>query len=139
MLKLESILFPTDFSKPSTYAFEAAAALARDHGARLVILHVTQPMVVYGEMIPPPPPSPEETMAKIWDAFHNLEAADPKVRDLRVETRVEEGDPAHGILAAAKDIAASMIALGTNGRTGLRRLLMGSVAEEVLRKRPARS
>jgi nucleotide-binding universal stress UspA family protein len=136
MLKLESILFPTDFSKPSMYAFEAAAALARDHGARLVILHVTPPMVVYGEMIPPPPPSPEETVSKIWEAFHNLEAADPKVRDLRVETRVEEGDPAYGILAVAKEIGAGMIVMGTHGRTGIRRLLMGSVAEEVLRKAP---
>ena len=61
MLALKTILFPTDFSKPAEYAFGAAAALARDHAARLVILHVMPPMIVYGEMIPPPPPSPEET------------------------------------------------------------------------------
>jgi universal stress protein A len=134
MFKLDTILFPTDFSKPSEYAFAAAAALARDHKARLVILHVTPPVIVYGELIPPPPASPEETVAKIWEAFHNLEATNPKVRTLRIETRVEEGDPACGILAVAKDVDASMIVMGTHGRTGLRRLLMGSVAEEVLRK-----
>jgi nucleotide-binding universal stress UspA family protein len=134
MLKLETILFPTDFSKPSEYAFEAAAALARDHKARLIVMHVTPPVIVYGELIPPPPASPEEYVAKIWEAFHKLEAAEPRVRELRVETRVEEGDPAWGILNVAKEENVSMIVMGTHGRTGLRRLVMGSVAEEVLRK-----
>ena len=133
-MNLKTILFPTDFSKPSEFAFEAAAAMARDHGARLVVLHVHQPELVYGEMIPLPPPEPEDYKEKIWQCFHKLEESDPGVRELRVETRVEEGDATYNILTVAKDVNADMIIMGTHGRTGLRRLLMGSVAEEVLRK-----
>jgi len=99
------------------------------------MLHVAQPMLVYGEMmIPPPIPSPDEWKEKMWEGFHKLEKADPKVRELRVETRVAEGDPALWILDTARDVGADMIVMGTHGRTVLGRLLMGSVAEEVLRK-----
>lgn len=137
MMKLQTILCATDFSAPARYAFEAAAALAHDHGARLVILHVSQPMLVYGEMmIPPPPPTPEDYKSKIWEEFHKVEAADPKIRELRVETRVAEGDPALHIISVAREVNADMIVMGTHGRSGLGRLLMGSVAEEVLRKAP---
>ena len=57
MLSIQTILHPTDFSECSTPAFHLACALARDYGARLVVLHVgVQPTVVYGEgMIPPDP------------------------------------------------------------------------------------
>lgn len=137
MMKLKTVLCPTDFSKAAHYAFEAATALAHDHAARLVILNVREPMLVYGEMmIPPPPVSPEDTKAKIWQEFHKLESANPKVRELRVETRVADGDPAFNIIEAAKEVEADIIVIGTHGRTGLGRLLMGSVAEEVLRKAP---
>ena len=103
MMKLKTILCPTDFSPASAFAFEAAAALAHDHGARLAILHVVQPMLLYGDMmVPPPAPSPEEWKAKMWDAFHKLEKADPKVRELRVETHLAEGDPALWILEMAR-------------------------------------
>jgi nucleotide-binding universal stress UspA family protein len=135
MLKLNTVLCPTDFSAAGGFAFETAAALAHDHGARLVILHVTQPMLVYGDMmVPPPEPTPEEWKEKMWETFHKLEKADPKVRELHVETRVAEGDPALWILETARDVEADMIVMGTHGRSGLTRLLMGSVAEEVLRK-----
>jgi nucleotide-binding universal stress UspA family protein len=134
MLKLETILCPTDFSKPSEYAFELAAALARDHGARLVVLHALPPTIVYGELVPMPPTPPDEYLPKFWEAFHRLEAADPRARELRIETRVVEGTPADTIREIAEEIGASLIVMGTHGRTGLSRLLMGSVAEEVLRK-----
>jgi universal stress protein A len=136
MLKMQTILCPTDFSKPSEYAFRVAGALARDHGARLVILHVSQPEFVYGEMIPPPPPSPAEYKEKIWQAFHKLEETDPKIREVRVETKIVEGVPGDEIVNVAKETGAEMIVMGTHGRTGLRRLLMGSVAEQVLRRAP---
>jgi nucleotide-binding universal stress UspA family protein len=134
MLKLETILYPTDFSKPSEYAFELAAALARDHGARLVILHVLPPTIIYGELVPVPPTPPDDYLPKMWEAFHRLEAADPRARELRVEARVVEGAPADAIREIAEEVGASLIVMGTHGRTGLSRLLMGSVAEEVLRK-----
>jgi nucleotide-binding universal stress UspA family protein len=57
MLPIRTILHPTDFSEYSGYAFRLACALARDYGARLVVLHVAAPpVVVYGEGVLPPAP-----------------------------------------------------------------------------------
>jgi nucleotide-binding universal stress UspA family protein len=53
---------------------------------------------------------------------------------VRVEHRLEEGDPATQILRVAQETGCDLIALGTHGRTGLDRLLMGSVAEQVVRR-----
>jgi nucleotide-binding universal stress UspA family protein len=60
-------------------------------------------------------------------------------RDLKcpVETRLERGDPASEILRTADEFGADLIVMGTHGRSGLGRLLMGSVAEAVLREAPS--
>ena len=62
--------------------------------------------------------------------------ADP---DIRVETRLEDGDAAEEILRVAEEAGCDLIVMGTHGRSGLGRLLMGSVAEAVLRRPAARS
>lgn len=133
MMKLTNILYPTDFSGASQGAFEAAASLARDHKARLTVVHVIEPEV-YGEMIvPPPPPTNEEIAEEVWKTFHKLEAEEPKLRELRLQMRVEHGDPSATILRVAQEVGADMIVMGTHGRGGFSRLLFGSVAERVLR------
>jgi nucleotide-binding universal stress UspA family protein len=132
MLPIGTILHPTDFSDCATHAFRVAGALARDHGARLVVLHVAPlPVVVYGEGVVPP--QPEVTQAELDAKLHQLQAPDPKVR---VEHRLAEGDAATEILRAAEETSCDMVVMGTHGRTGLVRLLMGSVAEQVVRKAP---
>lgn len=136
MFKLNTILFPTDFSKPAECAFPLACSMARDHGAKVVILHVIPPMFVDGELMASVPLPPVDYKAEMWEAFRKLQVIEPRARELRVETRVWEGDPVYGILAAAKETAADLIVMGTHGRTGLGRLVMGSVAEKVLRKAP---
>jgi nucleotide-binding universal stress UspA family protein len=133
MFPIRTILHPTDFSESSEYAFGLACALARDHGSRVVALHVAVPLVTEGIVLQE---SPEESRSKLWDAFHRLERSDPKVRELRIETMLVEGEPATEILRAAGEIQPDLIVMGTHGRTGLARLLMGSVAEAVLRKSP---
>ena len=134
MFAIRAILHPTDFSEPSEYAFGLTCALARDHGARVVLFHVAMPVVVMEGVLLQE--SPEESRQKLWDAFHRLEKSDPKVRELRIETKLAEGEPATEILRAAREIQPDLIVMGTHGRTGLTRLLMGSVAEAVLRKAP---
>lgn len=138
MMPLKSILHPTDFSKPSEYAFRMACSLARDHGSRLVLLHVSPPPIVVGEWVPPMPSDEyeEECKEKLWQLFRDLEAKEPHLRDLRVETRIIEGAPAPVIVKLAEDGECDMIVMGTHGRTGLTRLLLGSVAEQVLRRAP---
>lgn len=131
MLALKLILHPTDFSPRSEYAFRLACSLARDHGARLLVLHVVTPppAVSYGEMI-----LDTDTAAQVEQYRQTLEqikSPDPKVQ---IQHRLEEGFPASEIIRVANEVQCDMIVLGTHGRSGLGRLLMGSVAEQVVRK-----
>jgi nucleotide-binding universal stress UspA family protein len=132
MLPIRTILHPTDFSEYSDYAFRLACALARDYGARLVVLHVTTPLtVVYSDGIIPPEPVPCRDEAR--EKLDQMQAADA---DVRTEHMLADGDAATEILRVAASAKADVILMGTHGRTGLGRLLMGSVAENVLRKAP---
>jgi nucleotide-binding universal stress UspA family protein len=132
MLPVATILHPTDFSEHSEFAFRLACALARDYNARLVLLHVAlPPIMVYGEGAVALEPGAELEEAKT--KLHELEG---RARHVRVESQVMEGDPVDMILRAAKETHSDVIVMGTHGRTALARLLLGSVAEMVLRKAP---
>jgi len=132
MLPLHTILHPTDFSERSGFALELACGLARDYGARLVLLHVAaQPVIAYGEGVVPPQEDYEDYEAELREKLHRLEVPDVRIR---VERRLKEGDPVAEILGVAQETGADLIVMGTHGRTGLGRLLMGSVAEEVVRQ-----
>ena|SRR5581483_11873525 len=129
MLPIHTILHPTDFSEHSQFAWRLACALARDYGARLVVVHVIDlPVAVYGEGVMVSEPEDYQAVEEELDRMH---APDPNVR---VEHRVLEGDPVEEILVAARQAHAELIVMGTHGRTGLERLLMGSVAEQVVRR-----
>jgi nucleotide-binding universal stress UspA family protein len=129
---LKTILFPTDFSENSAGAFGLACALARDHRARLVALHVTDVTDLaytgYGA-----PGAPLEERGYLKAARQNLEGLEPGP-GVKLDRRLEEGDPAGEVLRVAAETGADLIVLGTHGRTGLRHLLLGSVAEQVVRK-----
>jgi nucleotide-binding universal stress UspA family protein len=136
MLPIKTLLHPTDFSGPSDYAFQLACSLARDYGARVLVLHVVErPVLAYGGVMtapPPPPPSAEERQT-IQERLRQITPSDPAVG---VEYQIEEGDPATAIVQVAQERPCEMIVLGTHGRSGLGRLLLGSVAEQVVRKAP---
>src|SRR5262245_5711295 len=131
MLAMKTILHPTDFSERSEFAFRLAYALARDHGARLMVLHVVSPAVLYGEgmVVLPPESYQQEAETKL----RQLPTHDPKVS---VVHKVAEGDPTREILRVAQEAKCDLIVMGTHGWTGLGRILMGSVAEGVVRKAP---
>jgi nucleotide-binding universal stress UspA family protein len=132
MLTGQAILHPTDFSEHSKYAFHLASSLARDYDAHLHVLHVMLPSPSdMGEMLMLPPLSRRDELAAAEAKLHDLQNETTKVR---IETEVREGDPAEQILQAATDHECALIVMGTHGRTGLSRLLMGSVAEQVVRK-----
>ncbi len=131
MLPIQTILHPTDFSAHSDYALRLACALARDHGARLVLLHVAAPpTAVYGGdiLIPAPPDSHDEERQRL----DRLQVPDT----VPTERHLVEGDAATRILDVAEKTGSDLIVMGTHGRTGLARLLMGSVAEQIVRKAP---
>jgi nucleotide-binding universal stress UspA family protein len=131
MLSIRKILHPTDFSDHSRAAFELASALARDYGAELLILHVNRATPIYapnGIVVGVPPvEEPYELLGKLARLKHE----DPSIK---VEHKLVDGDPAEQIIKAAAGM--DLIVLGTHGTTGLARLLMGSVAESVLRNAP---
>jgi nucleotide-binding universal stress UspA family protein/quercetin dioxygenase-like cupin family protein len=132
MTSIQTILHPTDFSDNSRPAFQTACSLARDHNATLVLLHVMPPSVA--ALLPEPLPNPLQPVEAqpsykgrcLWP-----QPPDPRVR---VEHRLAEGDPPAEVLNLARALRCDLIVMGTHGRTGLDRLLTGSVAEEVLRK-----
>jgi len=133
MLALGTILHATDFSKSAEHAFQLACALARDYNAQLIVLHVARRPIVTPVMgvVPPEPVEYEETLKA---TLHQLQLDNPT---LRLETQLLfVGDTVSEILRTARETGADLIVMGTHGRTGLGRLLLGSVAEGVLRHAP---
>lgn len=128
----KTIVFPTDFSTASDAALVHAAALARQSGARLLIVHVEEPPLAYGggELYYG---LPEPSSERILKMLEDVRPADPAVPFTH---RLTMGDPAAEIVRIAGDETAEMIVLGTHGRTGITRLLMGSVAESIVRHAP---
>ncbi len=133
MLAIKTVLHPTDFSDNSRAAFQLACALAHDYGARLVVAHVARRPVIT-PLVGPLPPQPETYQEELTEQLKGLQAAAPEVR---MEPRLMlSEDPAGEILRLAAEVECDLIVLGTHGRTGLGRVLLGSVAEQVLRRAP---
>jgi nucleotide-binding universal stress UspA family protein len=131
MLNIQIILHPTDYSEHSDFAFRIACSLARDYRAKLVLLHVAlRSVTIEGEAVVAS--RSEEYLQEEREKLERVSAP----TEVRVERFVREGDPAGEILRAAQFTNADLIVMGTHGRTGLGRLLMGSVAEQVVRKAP---
>jgi universal stress protein A len=130
MLPIHTILHPTDFSDHSTSACQFACALARDYGANLIVLHVAhQPALANAETI-------LATGAELYleQARDQLLQLDVPAAGINVIRRLEDGERVIEILRVAHEVQADLIVMGTHGRSGLKRVLMGSVAEGVTRK-----
>ncbi len=130
MAAIQTILHPTDFSESSKAAFEAACTVARANQANLIILHVMLPSVSPVQESPPPDPRQPAESSASSSAFPWPRPSDV---GLSVAYRLAEGDPASEILLFAEAFHCDLIVMGSHGRTGLSRLVTGSVAEEVLR------
>jgi len=128
-MEARKILFPTDFSTLSDAALAHATALARESGATLIIMHVEEPPTAYGtgEMYYGIPEPDDVALSAMLDG---VTPTDPNVH---YEHRMVIGDPAEEIVRMADDEQVDLIVMGTHGRTGLKRWLMGSVAESVVR------
>lgn len=129
----QRILVATDFSPDAGRALELGAAMTRSFGGTLTLLHVCQ-MPAYsfanGAMYVP---APELVADILRDADESLRKAKASVTGVAVETVRVEGEPAGEIVRWAADHGVDLIVVGTHGRRGLKRLLLGSVAEHVVR------
>ena len=129
-MKANKILVPVDFSEGSDSALDWATVLARDTGATLLLVHVEViPLTTGGGeyiyAIPEPP------TAELAERLEKMVPTDPNISVIH---RMLTGDPAASILRTANAENVDLIVMGTHGRRGITRLLMGSVAEEVVRK-----
>lgn len=133
MAASDVILVPTDFEAASRKALEVAKELAPCVRAQIVLCHVyTLPVYTYPGLEPAVLPGfHAEVMAAAKKALDELAASEGGL-----PSQLREGDPATEILAAAAELKAKMIVLGTHGRQGLAHLLLGSVAEKVVRRSP---
>ena len=129
-MNAHKILYPTDFSTLGQTALEMATSLARDRGAKLLIVHVEEPPTAYGggEMYYGIDEPDREELHRM------LSEVVPTDLAVGYEHRLMIGTPAGAIVHLAEKEGVDMIVMPTHGRTGLLRLLMGSVAEEVVRK-----
>jgi nucleotide-binding universal stress UspA family protein len=118
MHSFRTILLATDFSRQAGHALRLAQALARDSGGDLFVIHV----------IPDCLRRTRSYRQAARRTLSRLAASDPTVR---AQTLLVVGDPPSQIVGTAGQLDCDVIVLGTAGRTGLRRLLAGSVAESV--------
>jgi nucleotide-binding universal stress UspA family protein len=121
MTRLKTILHPTDFSQRADLAFQLACSLAQDHGARLIVLHVA-PFLGGGSV---------NDEGLLWENLRDLQERYPHVP---MELRLAHGDPAAETLHLATEAGCDIIVMGTQGKSGVGRFLLGSVAERVLRQ-----
>jgi nucleotide-binding universal stress UspA family protein len=122
MINIQKILYATDFSSYSNQAYFHAITLAEAHEASLAILFVYDPDRNEGD----------EENRKYWR--NQLEQIRPINPHIPVRHVFLEGNPADEIVRHARGAGMDLIVMGTHGRTGLERLLMGSVAEKVMRE-----
>ena len=127
MIRIRKILYATDFSSYSNQAYFHAISLAEKHGASLTILFVYNP----DNITTPGSQGDELTDRRYWQG--QLEQIRPVDTRIPVTHVLLEGDPAAEIVRYGRDAGIDLIVMGTHGRTGLERLLLGSVAEAVLR------
>ena len=136
-MKIDHVLVTTDLSPDALRPLKPIAALARSLGARVTLLHVVQDLSVLPHGAPLAPAiSPPDLARELERGRRELQKQrDALGRDLVLELDVVSGnDTAQAIVDYAKEHRADMIALSTHGRTGFRHLVLGSVAEAVLRR-----
>jgi nucleotide-binding universal stress UspA family protein len=135
--RFQRILWPTDFSPTAKAALPYALGAAGDHGAQLVLLHVIPVASMYVPEVSGPVWMDLQKKARAA-AVQDLRRLAEQMKDqgVRTHTVVAEGVPFDQILRVAKKLRCDLIVLATHGRTGLKHVLMGSVAENVVRRAP---
>ena len=134
MIALKRILVPTDFSETSEAALKYGVALARAFKGQLYLLHVPEhrggapeadPIGLVGET----------TQTAAHERLVAL-LTEQEIQELRPERVLQGGKPDHAIVQYAKEHEIDLIVMGTHGREGVARVLIGSVAEKVVRRAP---
>lgn len=134
--KLKQILVPIDFSDCSIKALRYALPLAKEHQAVLLLLYVVPPAYGGTEIGAVDFAQIEASMKEGGEKEQAKLARNVVSREILVDTLVLVGSPAGEILKAARSLPADLIVISTPGRTGLKHVLLGSVAEHVVQRAP---
>ena len=132
-MAIQRILFPTDYSAASDAALRHAISLARQSDALLSVVYVAPTSTPPRGTVGPPDDTAEADEAALLTL---LSTVSPQHKSVRHEFRTLHGDPATEIVRLAGAEHFDLIVMATSGRSGLRRALMGSVAETVVRQAP---
>jgi universal stress protein A len=132
MIPIKSILAAVDFSDESLEAAKLAVSLAQEYKAELHLIHVYAPEPPYAlskEFL-------EETMKELNEKLSSVISEEIR-ESVPGDVILEKGHPVHNtIVQEAKELGVDLIVVGTRGRTGLSHVLLGSVAEHVIRYAP---
>lgn len=134
---IRNIVVPVDLSEHTPSVIAHAEAVAALYGATIHLLHVVEDVAyptVYG--IDPLTPVLPDVMERAEESLQRYAQTLHSDSGLTVETHVVTGYAAQDIVHSANELNADLILMGTHGRTGLRRFLIGSVAEKVVRRTP---
>jgi nucleotide-binding universal stress UspA family protein len=125
----QTVVAPVDFSPESFAAVESAVDIAGD-SAKVHVVHVLPELSAADPGVIWQTADDEKRAAHVRDALHE-KLADPKFQNVQIHVAV--GDPGHRVAQYAEELEADLIVISSHGRRGLRRLLIGSVAERVIR------
>lgn len=139
MISIRRVLAPSDFSDHSLPPVRYAAELAEKFGAELILLHVVQDLaLVLPDAVMPTAAAAPDVGAMMDAAKDGLAALVDRLGLARLSPRTElrMGSPAGEVVEAAKELGADLICIATHGRGGIAHMLMGSVAESIIRHAP---
>jgi nucleotide-binding universal stress UspA family protein len=136
-INIQTILVPVDFSDHAEAVIEWAAHLAEEHKSRVVLLHVYHLPVEFQQIEGAYLPADFWTSVKD-EAKRQLAIHGDRLRERGLETEeiTREGYPATVIEEEAQQLGADLVVIGSHGRTGLKHILLGSIAERVVQKAP---
>ncbi|HET7219229.1 MAG TPA: universal stress protein [Vicinamibacterales bacterium] len=136
MIEIQRILCPVDFSDYSRHALDHAVAIARWYDSSITLLHVQPIEPIYtfspgGPLMPPTMLTREQEAALLASL---REFAEEEIGSIPVSFEVAEGNPASTILERTCSRSTDLVVMGTHGRSGFERFILGSVTEKVLRR-----
>jgi len=119
----ETIMVPTDGSKCSLKAEDIAISIAKNFKAKLVVVHIIDEKLIY----------PFEVLEEEGNTILDEAARKGKDEGVDVEQVLIVGSPAHDMEKIVEKTGADLVVIGTHGKTGIRKILMGSVAESTIK------
>jgi nucleotide-binding universal stress UspA family protein len=136
MISFNGVMVPVDFSKESNLAAKFASSLAEEYKTKLHVLHVIEPLHASLRLhVADFDAFQQKVIDQAQEDLGNVIPSSMKKR-LEVEEILEIGHPQHVIVDKAKELGVDLIVIATHGRTGFAHVLLGSVAEQVIRHAP---